>query len=197
MIENIVRRAKKIAVKREIASKGRGLRKEDLFESIRQEFRENEDLPNTTNPDDWARISGKKGERIIFIRTLDQPRRRRREGWSFDPARGYGPVSLARCAIAKVLGIETEYGIAGGPDFDPITSSSIIVNAYAQQGRTRINWDFDGETPDMDARGRVDLTSFAPDRRDSPGQHRPDQWRAPLRRPRPPRVLLAGVSHAA
>ena len=65
-------------------------------------------------------------------------------------------------AIAKVLGIETEYGIAGGPDFDPITSSSIIVNAYAQQGRTRINWDFEGETPDMDARGRVDLTSFAP-----------------------------------
>jgi proteasome accessory factor PafA2 len=65
-------------------------------------------------------------------------------------------------AIAKVLGIETEYGIAGGPDFDPITSSSIIVNAYAQQGRTRINWDFEGETPDLDARGRVDLTSFAP-----------------------------------
>jgi proteasome-associated ATPase len=70
MIENIVRRAKKLAVKREIAGKGRGLRIEDLIESIRQEFRENEDLPNTTNPDDWARISGKKGERIIFIRTL-------------------------------------------------------------------------------------------------------------------------------
>ncbi len=70
MIENIVRRAKKLAVKREIAGKGRGLRIEDLVESIRQEFRENEDLPNTTNPDDWARISGKKGERIIFIRTL-------------------------------------------------------------------------------------------------------------------------------
>ena len=70
MIENIVRRAKKLAVKREIAEKGRGLRTDDLFESIRQEYRENEDLPNTTNPDDWARISGKKGERIIFIRTL-------------------------------------------------------------------------------------------------------------------------------
>ncbi len=65
-------------------------------------------------------------------------------------------------AIAKVLGIETEYGIAGGTDHDPITASSVIVNAYAQQGRTRINWDFEGETPDMDARGRVDLTSFAP-----------------------------------
>jgi proteasome-associated ATPase len=70
MIENIVRRAKKIAVKREIAGQGRGLKNGDLVESIRQEFRENEDLPNTTNPDDWARISGKKGERIIFIRTL-------------------------------------------------------------------------------------------------------------------------------
>ncbi|MDE3064611.1 MAG: proteasome ATPase [Acidobacteriota bacterium] len=70
MIENIVRRAKKLAVKREIAGNGRGLRGEDLTESIRQEYRENEDLPNTTNPDDWARISGKKGERIVFIRTL-------------------------------------------------------------------------------------------------------------------------------
>ena len=70
MIENIVRRSKKLAVKREIAGSGRGLRSSDLLESIRQEYRENEDLPNTTNPDDWARIAGKKGERIIFIRTL-------------------------------------------------------------------------------------------------------------------------------
>jgi proteasome accessory factor A len=65
-------------------------------------------------------------------------------------------------AIEKVLGIETEYGIAGGPDLDPITASSIIVNAYAQQGRTRINWDFHGETPELDARGLPGLTSFAP-----------------------------------
>ena len=70
MIENIVRRAKKLAVKREIAAKGRGLTTEDLLASIREEYHENEDLPNTTNPDDWARISGKKGERIVFIRTL-------------------------------------------------------------------------------------------------------------------------------
>ena len=78
MIENVVRRAKKLAVKREIESASRGLRRSDLLESIRQEYHENEDLPNTTNPDDWARISGKKGERIVFIRTLvshthDQP----------------------------------------------------------------------------------------------------------------------------
>ncbi len=70
MIENVVRRAKKLAIKREIAGGGRGIRTEDLLASVRQEFKEHEDLPNTTNPDDWARISGKKGERIVFVRTL-------------------------------------------------------------------------------------------------------------------------------
>ncbi len=65
-------------------------------------------------------------------------------------------------AIAKVLGIETEYGIAGGPEHDPILASSVIVNAYAQHGRARINWDFEAETPDLDARGLPGLTSFAP-----------------------------------
>jgi proteasome-associated ATPase len=70
MIENIVRRAKKLAIKREIAHEGSGIRVNDLLESIRQEYKENEDLPNTTNPDDWARISGKKGERIVYVRTL-------------------------------------------------------------------------------------------------------------------------------
>ena len=70
MIENIVRRAKKLAIKREIAGSGRGVRTADLLESISQEYKENEDLPNTTNPDDWARISGRKGERIVYIRTI-------------------------------------------------------------------------------------------------------------------------------
>ena len=70
MIENIVRRAKKLAIKRQIASGSRGIRTEDLLLSIRQEFKEHEDLPNTTNPDDWAKISGKKGERIVYVRTL-------------------------------------------------------------------------------------------------------------------------------
>ena len=70
MIENIVRRAKKLAIKRLIAGGERGINLEDLKMSIRQEFKEHEDLPNTTNPDDWAKISGKKGERIVFIRTL-------------------------------------------------------------------------------------------------------------------------------
>ena len=70
MIENVVRRAKKLAIKREIAGGGRGVATSDLLASVRQEFKEHEDLPNTTNPDDWARISGKKGERIVFVRTL-------------------------------------------------------------------------------------------------------------------------------
>ena len=70
MIENIVRRAKKLAIKRVIKGGERGVRTEDLLASIKQEYKEHEDLPNTTNPDDWAKISGKKGERIVFIRTL-------------------------------------------------------------------------------------------------------------------------------
>jgi proteasome-associated ATPase len=70
MIENVVRRAKKEAIKREIAEGVRGVRLSDLLAAIKQEFREHEDLPNTTNPDDWARISGKKGERIVYVRTL-------------------------------------------------------------------------------------------------------------------------------
>jgi proteasome-associated ATPase len=70
MIENIVRRAKKLAIKRVIAGGERGICAQDLVDSIKQEYKEHEDLPNTTNPDDWAKISGKKGERIVFIRTL-------------------------------------------------------------------------------------------------------------------------------
>jgi len=70
MIENIVRRAKKLAIKRVIAGGPPGIGTQDLLDSIRQEYREHEDLPNTTNPDDWARISGKKGERIVFVRVL-------------------------------------------------------------------------------------------------------------------------------
>ncbi len=70
MIENIVARAKKKAVKRLIEGGERGIKAEDLKQAVQEEFKENEDLPNTTNPDDWARISGRKGERIINVRTL-------------------------------------------------------------------------------------------------------------------------------
>jgi proteasome-associated ATPase len=70
MIENIVRRAKKLAIKRLLADGPRGIKAEDLIASIHQEYKEHEDLPNTTNPDDWAKISGKKGERIVYVRTI-------------------------------------------------------------------------------------------------------------------------------
>lgn len=70
MIENIVRRAKKAAIKRVIAGGTRGVAMVDLIAAVRSEFVEHEDLPNTTNPDDWAKVSGRKGERIVFIRTL-------------------------------------------------------------------------------------------------------------------------------
>jgi proteasome-associated ATPase len=70
MIENIVRRGKKDAIKREISGGPAGLQTGDLLAAIKQEFAEHEDLPNTTNPDDWAKISGKKGERIVYVRTL-------------------------------------------------------------------------------------------------------------------------------
>ncbi len=70
MIENIVRRAKKLAIKRVLGGETRGICLADLLASIKQEYKENEDLPNTTNPDDWAKISGKKGERIVYVRTV-------------------------------------------------------------------------------------------------------------------------------
>ena len=70
LIENVVRRAKKSAIKREIAEGTKGIRVEDLLGAVRQEYKEQETLPNTVNPDEWHKISGKKGERIIFMRTL-------------------------------------------------------------------------------------------------------------------------------
>ncbi|MGW7354052.1 proteasome ATPase [Streptomyces sp. Z26] len=70
MIQNIVDRAKKMAIKALLDQNQKGLRVSHLLAACVDEFKENEDLPNTTNPDDWARISGKKGERIVFIRTL-------------------------------------------------------------------------------------------------------------------------------
>lgn len=81
MIKNIVSRAKKTAIKRLISSEGKekGLSLEDLKSAIREEYRENEDLPNTTNPDDWAKISGRKGEKIVNIRALiNEPESRKK-----------------------------------------------------------------------------------------------------------------------
>jgi proteasome-associated ATPase len=79
MIESIVRRAKKLALKRYIGGGEKGIMTEDLTMAVREEFRENEDLPNTTNPDDWAKIAGKRGERVVYIRPVaDEPKREQR-----------------------------------------------------------------------------------------------------------------------
>ena len=90
MIENVVARAKKSAIKDFLASGQRGIRVQHLLDACIDEFRENEDLPNTTNPDDWARISGKKGERIVFIRTLIEGKKGSEPGRSISTATNTG-----------------------------------------------------------------------------------------------------------
>jgi proteasome-associated ATPase len=90
MIENIVSRAKKMAIKDLLDHQQRGIRVQHLLAACVDEFKENEDLPNTTNPDDWARISGKKGERIVFIRTLIQGKQGTEAGRSIDTVANTG-----------------------------------------------------------------------------------------------------------
>ena len=90
MIQNIVDRAKKMAIKDFLDQEQRGLRISHLLQACVDEFKENEDLPNTTNPDDWARISGKKGERIVFIRTLITGKQGTEPGRSIDTVSNTG-----------------------------------------------------------------------------------------------------------
>ena len=90
MMQNIVDRAKKLAIKDFLETGQRGLRVEHLLDSCIDEFKENEDLPNTTNPDDWARISGKKGERIVYIRTLINGKSGSEPGRAIDSVKGTG-----------------------------------------------------------------------------------------------------------
>ncbi len=90
MIQNIVDRAKKMAIKDLLENDQKGLRVTHLLQACVDEFKENEDLPNTTNPDDWARISGKKGERIVFIRTLITGKQGTEPGRSIDTVSNTG-----------------------------------------------------------------------------------------------------------
>jgi len=90
MIENIVDRAKKMAIKDFLETGQKGIRVQHLLAACVDEFKENEDLPNTTNPDDWARISGKKGERIVFIRTLVQGKQGTEAGRSIESVANTG-----------------------------------------------------------------------------------------------------------
>ena len=133
MIENVVRRAKKLAIKREISGGPRGIVTADLLASVRQEFKEHEDLPNTTNPDDWARISGKKGERIVFVRTLvsSDHEEEAAGGRSIErcrPAstcrrpssRGRGPMGLAPEAFFQAISQVGNYGQILARHLDPV-----------------------------------------------------------------------------
>ncbi len=90
MIQNIVDRAKKMAIKEFLDTRQKGLRVAHLLTACIDEFKENEDLPNTTNPDDWARISGKKGERIVYIRTLISGKHGTEAGRSIDTVSNTG-----------------------------------------------------------------------------------------------------------
>ena len=90
MIENIVARAKKMAIKEFLDTGQKGMRVAHLLTACVDEFSENEDLPNTTNPDDWARISGKKGERIVYIRTLVSGKQGTEAGRSIDTVANTG-----------------------------------------------------------------------------------------------------------
>ncbi|MET3963860.1 proteasome-associated ATPase [Marmoricola sp. OAE513] len=90
MIQNIVDRAKKMAIKDLLDNNQKGLRVQHMLQACVDEFKENEDLPNTTNPDDWARISGKKGERIVFIRTLITGKQGTEPGRSIDTVANTG-----------------------------------------------------------------------------------------------------------
>jgi proteasome-associated ATPase len=90
MIQNIVDRAKKMAIKDFLELGQKGIRISHLLAACVDEFKENEDLPNTTNPDDWARISGKKGERIVYIRTLIQGKQGTEAGRSIDTVANTG-----------------------------------------------------------------------------------------------------------
>ncbi|HXC83403.1 MAG TPA: proteasome ATPase [Trebonia sp.] len=90
MIENIVARAKKMAIKEFLETRQKGIRVAHLLAACVDEFSENEDLPNTTNPDDWARISGKKGERIVYIRTLVSGKQGTEAGRSIDTVANTG-----------------------------------------------------------------------------------------------------------
>jgi proteasome-associated ATPase len=90
MIQNIVDRAKKMAIKDFLETRQKGIRIDHLLTACVDEFKENEDLPNTTNPDDWARISGKKGERIVYIRTIIQGKQGTEPGRTIDTVANTG-----------------------------------------------------------------------------------------------------------
>ena len=160
LIEGIVSRAKKFAVKRAIAKEGHGFRAEDFIRAIREEFKEHEDLPNTTNPDDWAKVAGKKGEKIVHLRTISGGARRvapdrNRYNRSL-PLGCHNSMHEAKPIITpRVLGTETEFGIASRDPaaLDPVSNSIQVIGHYPGLPAPHAVWDYENENPLLDARG--------------------------------------------
>ncbi|BAS18087.1 proteasome-associated ATPase [Arthrobacter sp. Hiyo8] len=172
VVQNVVDRAKKYAIKDLLLTQQKGLRIDHFLRAVVDEFREHEDMPNTTNPDDWARISGKKGERITYIRTIVQGKAGRSPGSrskrlptpasTCDGPAGrpaFGQASRGRAM--RVMGSETEYGIhaPSAPGANATMMSARIIQAYANLTRQRAaggaetRWDYTDEEPLHDARG--------------------------------------------
>ncbi len=211
MIENIVSRAKKMAIKRFLETGEKGIKAADLFAAVTDEFKENEDLPNTTNPDDWARISGKKGERIVYVRTLI-------EGGNSKDLRAHHRAGQRR-AVPVGFGLAERSGereIADGhhqghghrdrvwhhrarrPGLQPgagLQPPGQRLLGPRPQGPLGLRG---GVAAARRPRVRGRPRARDPGRgRPRPGQRHPHQRRPLLRRPRPPRVLLARVPRPA
>ena len=159
MIQNIVDRAKKMAIKDFLDHDQKGLRVQHLLQACVDEFKENEDLPNTTNPDDWARISGKKGERIVFIRTLITGKQGTEPGRSIDTVVQHRPVPLSRAARRRHRARPRRSGDVGQRRPAPARSraaagASSPATPSSKPGGRRVPWSV-GRT----ARGRTSSTA--------------------------------------
>ena len=140
MIENIVRRAKKLAIKRHIAGGAEGHpHRRTSSTSIHQEYKEHEDLPNTTNPDDWAKISGKKGERIVYVRTLVQRATTPTVRTAAARSSGSPPASTSESlvALARARGRVGSWRSARSRASRPSTASCSAAPASPTRSRRR------------------------------------------------------------
>ena len=164
MIQNVVDRAKKNAIKAVLETGQPGLRIQHLLDSIVDEFAENEDLPNTTNPDDWARISGKKGERIVYIRTLVTGKSSSASR-AIDTESNLGQYLVALLARQAHAGRVTGSGVAGVPGRD------LAIGVAAGQARRHVGHQ---RVEEALAVQRVDARAH---REVQPGQHRDEKRR--------------------
>ena len=131
MIQNIVDRAKKTAIKDLLDTGVKGIRIGHLLQACVDEFAENEDLPNTTNPDDWAKISGKKGERIVFIRTLISSKKGTQPGRSIDTVSNTGQYSEGAYAARRRFGTGRSSRSGTGRKACPIPNSLPALSGRA------------------------------------------------------------------